>query len=287
MVKKIGKEIIQILLIGAIVGSFISLFLFCGGKVLSLASNLMTDSRLYVNIIAIIAGVLVLMLLMLINKYYHKRWYNNGVHLIEEYYESGKDWNPFEQIALVFSNTMIAFYGGFLLGSEGPSVTMGASIGLAFNKLFKNDNKDYPKAAASAGFAVAFLSPVSGLCHLIEEGKKHLSIFLVIRGLFVILIAYLTAYLLHMVLDFHVIYFDINELLPFKYYDVLILVSIISVIVAHLYLLFIRTFSKLKFLQYFIDGLTLIALVLLMVARKYHPLMATSGASILDNNLLD
>lgn len=70
---------------------------------------------------------------------------------------------------------IITFLGGLSLGSEGPSVALGAAIGYAVADWTATDKTTasvLATGAAGAGFAAAFHAPVAGAMFALEELKK-------------------------------------------------------------------------------------------------------------------
>ena len=76
----------------------------------------------------------------------------------------------------VIVNSFISFFAGLPLGSEGPSVLLGTSIGGGTSKLpLSHDswNRYIMTGGACAGFAVATLAPVTGILFALEEAHKR------------------------------------------------------------------------------------------------------------------
>ncbi len=77
----------------------------------------------------------------------------------------------------VFFNSMITFLSGVPLGSEGPSVQMGASLGKGTASLFGKRGEAWERyvmtGGASSGFAVATGAPLSGIFFAFEEAHKR------------------------------------------------------------------------------------------------------------------
>ena len=76
----------------------------------------------------------------------------------------------------VIVNSWISFFAGLPLGSEGPSVLLGTSIGGGTCKLplsHNSWNRYIMTGGACAGFAVATSAPVTGILFALEEAHKR------------------------------------------------------------------------------------------------------------------
>ena len=79
--------------------------------------------------------------------------------------------------------SMISFFCGLPLGSEGPAVLIGTSIGSMCGSVSKNQtawNRYVMTGGAGAGFAVATGSPLSGILFALEEIHKRFTPMLVL-----------------------------------------------------------------------------------------------------------
>jgi H+/Cl- antiporter ClcA len=77
-----------------------------------------------------------------------------------------------------FIGGVLAIGSGLSLGREGPSVQLGASIGLGFAKIFKRlkiEENFLITSGASAGLATAFNAPLAGVMFSLEETHKNFS----------------------------------------------------------------------------------------------------------------
>ncbi|MDD3520528.1 MAG: ClC family H(+)/Cl(-) exchange transporter, partial [Actinomycetota bacterium] len=77
-----------------------------------------------------------------------------------------------------FIGTIITISSGLSMGREGPSVQIGASVGLGYSRIFKKArvNENFlVTSGASAGLAAAFNAPLSGVIFALEEVHKNFS----------------------------------------------------------------------------------------------------------------
>lgn len=76
----------------------------------------------------------------------------------------------------------ISFFAGLPLGSEGPSVLVGATLGAALEPLDKKCiwSRYITTAGAGAGFAVATGAPLTSILFIIEEVHRRLTVRLVL-----------------------------------------------------------------------------------------------------------
>ncbi len=89
----------------------------------------------------------------------------------------------FKTLVGTFFGSMISFLCGVPVGSEGPAVLMGTSVGCMCGNVSKNKttwNRYIMTGGAGAGFAVATGSPLSGILFALEEIHKRFTPMLVI-----------------------------------------------------------------------------------------------------------
>ena len=89
---------------------------------------------------------------------------------------------PFKWISSllgIFTSNLLSFLVGIPLGSEGPSVQMGCSIGKGTTNLFAKKHKAWERytmtGGACAGFASATGAPLTGIFFAIEEAHRRFS----------------------------------------------------------------------------------------------------------------
>lgn len=77
-----------------------------------------------------------------------------------------------------FIGGLLAIGSGLFLGREGPSIQLGASVGLGVSKLTKGDETEEKvllSSGAGAGLAAAFNAPIAGLMFILEEVHHNFS----------------------------------------------------------------------------------------------------------------
>lgn len=82
-----------------------------------------------------------------------------------------------------FFGSLISFFAGLPVGSEGPAVLIGTSLGCMAGKASKKQiawNRHVMSGGAGAGFAVATGAPLSGILFALEEIHKRFSPVLVL-----------------------------------------------------------------------------------------------------------
>lgn len=80
---------------------------------------------------------------------------------------------------------VLSLGSGLSLGREGPSVQIGAAVGLGFSRIFhrvKIEEKYLVTAGASAGLAAAFNAPLAGIIFALEEVHRHFSPLLLLSA---------------------------------------------------------------------------------------------------------
>lgn len=272
----------KILIVSIVIGLFISLFQFLAHEVIHF-SNYLMNIGIEFCILTITITIIVYIGIRFLNiKFYG--YYGSGVPRIEAYYNHNIDYNPYKMIGLLFINSLFAFFTGFLLGSEGPSISMATSIGKISNNATKSNDIELEAASGSAGFACAFMSPLAGLCHLIEENRKMLSIKLILKGLAIISISFIISYFVfpHNILPYYEVGF-----LPFKFYlGILVLIPLLMM-VSKIYtaiIVFINDISKKFPFMYLITPVLIISF---MILRRFCPVLSGNGSLALELDIID
>jgi len=274
------KYITKYLLVAIFIGIIIALYQLGVHQIGVIRNNIFTGSTTL-----LIEGIVLLLLIMVIIIYINKKnpgYYGSGIPQIEAYHNHNISFNPIKMLLLIITNSYYAFLTGFILGSEGPSISIATSIGMIFNKIFKDDDIELDAASGSAGFACAFMSPLAGLFHLIEENKKLFSIKLILKGIIIIAISFIVYYLInpHGILP----YFESNYL-PILFYIPLLVLIILGIIIAKLYIMLILKIKDLNNKYKFMNYLTIVLAIMFMIFIKYLPYLANAGSELL--NIID
>ena len=81
-------------------------------------------------------------------------------------------------LAVKFMAGLLVIGGGFTLGREGPTIHLGAAVGLALTKLLHLPHRlrlHYVACGAGAGLAAAFNAPLAGFVFVLEELRREMS----------------------------------------------------------------------------------------------------------------
>lgn len=275
------KNITKLLICAIIIGLIVALFQFVASMANHLSEKLIEgNNSFYITIVFVF--ILGFIVLYVNNKI--KGYTGSGVPQYEAYHDYELDFNPYLMLVMVFINSIIAFFCGFLLGGEGPSITIASSIGYIGNKISASDDRNFVAMCGSAGFACAFLSPLAGIMHLYEENKRVFSIDFLIKGSFIVIIASLVTFFTY---KHRLLPYVEGSQLELIYYPLMLFVGVICFFVGRLY---VKVIVKTKDLlgKNKIWNLTLpFFMVVFLALRKYYPYFATSGSSIIENSLLN
>ncbi|GHV73530.1 voltage-gated chloride channel [Spirochaetia bacterium] len=90
--------------------------------------------------------------------------------------ELSLDWAP--ELPLKFVTSVLGLGAGLSLGHEGPSVLIGAYVGMGMLTLFRrphHERKILFSAASAAGISAAFNAPLAGMMFIMEEMQSSFS----------------------------------------------------------------------------------------------------------------
>lgn len=273
--------IAKIIILSCLIGIFVSGFQFVSDKIINFSKYVVNNNTLFIIFIFII---FLIGIGLLFYNHKFKSYTGSGIPQFEAYYEGEYEIQPFKMLINITINSLLAFFSGFLLGGEGPSITIASSLGLITNKITKTKDNSLVAIGGSAGFACAFLSPLAGIMHLIEENKKILNLKFIIVGSIMIIIASTVSFFIfsHSLLP-HLE----SEFLPFKYYYILLLVGVLGYFVGRLYVFCITKCKDLVGENRIWNLLLPLILVCFFVLKKYNLFLVGSGSDILHNNFVN
>ncbi len=267
---------LKILLLGVLIGLFISFYQFIMHEIIAISNDIFqSNNSLLIFIMLVIAIILSFIIIFINNKY--KGYLGSGIPQYEAFYDGNLDFSPFKMFFLVLFDSLYAYFCGFPLGGEGPSITLSASLAKMITK-----DKELIAASGSTGFCVAFLAPLAGFFHLIEENRHYVKISFLFKGFILIIIASLVAYLVY---PHNLLPIFVETALDYKYYYLIVIVSIIAFIVGRLYVLaIIKVKDMSKIFKNFLYLTPLFSLLFLFYMTKDLYFIG-SGQNILANPL--
>lgn len=283
-IRILGLEGLKVLLVGVLIGLIVSGFQFLAHEIINCSNYLLNNANIVFPIITIILAIAFSCIML----WYNKKipgYTGSGIPQYEAYYEGWFQFNPILMFVFVTINSFAAFFMGFLLGGEGPSITIGASISRILNDRFKQEDKHLVAASGSAGFACAFVAPLAGLCHLLEENRHHIKDWrFVLKGIFVVLIATTVSYFVY---DPHLLTLATTEVLPWKYYYLLPIILFLGFGFGRLYIYVIVKLKdvskKIRVWYYLLPIFTIV----FMLLKRYSPALTGSGSVVLSSTILD
>lgn len=280
---KIVLCIFKCLFLSILIGTLIAGYQYLAHEVIHLSETLL-QKDIPTMIITILITVGLCVALIKLNKKF-KGGLGSGIPQLEAYHAGWFKLNALPMFIMIPINSLFAFFGAFLLGSEGPSISIGSSSAKLVNDITKDEDKEIVAGAGSAAFCCAFASPLAGIAHLIEENHKYLKDpFFYIKSISIIIFSFIVSYLIypHNLLP----YFE-SSMLPIKYYLYFFLLVLVAFIVGRLYTYSIVLIKKLSNKANFMEYTTPVLLVIFMFLRAYIPYLSGSGSAMFDLKIID
>ena len=164
-------------IIGALTGVVVALFMILIEKIGELSKEGYMAIIAHPGYIALV--ILCLVVLAVIMHYFLKKCpegEGGGVPRSMQMVEGKNKVNPIKIILSYFFGASISVLGGLNVGTEGPSVQLGAAVGSFGADSFKwKDKTYYINSGVSAGFAAAFSAPLSGIVFAVEEIRQKIN----------------------------------------------------------------------------------------------------------------
>ena len=172
------------ILCGSLTGLIIFCFKFIAKKVEHYSKHLYELSKK--SFLYIILVFIIIILLALIMYFVHKKipeTKGGGIPKSEGVLRGTLKFRSFLTLIGTFFGSMISYFAGVPVGTEGPSVLIGTSVGDLCNKATKKNKalgRYIDTGGAAAGFAVATGAPLSGILFALEEIHKRFTPMLVV-----------------------------------------------------------------------------------------------------------
>lgn len=173
------KLIFEGILIGLITGFIVVLFRIALERIeeTTMGINSFLENRLWFYPVFFIGLILIGLLIGLIIKI-EPMVRGSGIPQIEGLLLKKFDMSWWKVILGKIIGGILALGSGLSLGREGPSIQIGAAVGLGFSRIFKRikiEESFLVSSGASAGLAAAFNAPLAGVMFALEEIHKRFS----------------------------------------------------------------------------------------------------------------
>lgn len=186
------------LITGVICGVFLTLFLICSKIIIHFAFGLYETRDSALVVVCILTLAILCCLLTAVIQTLCPRAKGSGIPLAEGSARGMLRVKWLSTAAALIAGSFLSFACGMPLGSEGPSVGVGALIGDGVGKTAKRPTelKRYLiTGGASAGLAVAFNAPLTGICFAFEEAHRRFSPGIIASALSAVIAAVITSQL--------------------------------------------------------------------------------------------
>ncbi len=192
--------------------------------------------------------------------------------------------------------SLVSFFAGLSLGSEGPSVAIGSSIGNGVSKLYKGKNrkeedlKEFETLVTTSGSSSAFsailCAPITGLVFTLEELHQKFSPFILISSGSAIATAMLSTVGLRKLLGMSTTLLNVELTpLPHEYTWALLLLGLITGVMAFAFNKLICSIGEIRFLKKVPSLVKLIVVFLITGAVGLFVTEGLGGGMILVNNI--
>ena len=242
------KHILLALLSGILVGLTVGIYQKGLQYVFSFSSIMFSNKNWYL----IVVNLIIFITLSFVNNILILKFKSidgSSIPLVEKVIERKEDKEKLKliDVPLTIINSYISTYSLFTLGSEGPSISIGARIGKSVNKLFKeNDDLVNIGLSSGAGFGCAFLSPLSGIVYSYEEGLHKFSFKSLIFALLISFSSFFTCFLInniHLISVSSISFISINQVL------VIFIIALLTLLISYYFKKFML-FIRMKFNKY-------------------------------------
>ncbi|MBR2967933.1 MAG: chloride channel protein [Clostridia bacterium] len=196
---------------GIITGAVIWLYQFLAEKMLEYSSqiyNFVRDNLAFLPLL--IVGLIIAALLSYFNTKLVPEVKGGGVPYAEGASRGLLPIKWYKVAPAAMFGSLLSFFCGLPLGSEGPSVLIGGAVGSGVNLIggkYHKRHKTWERVSissgASAGFATALNAPLAGILLALEECQKKFSPVVLAQAAVSVLFALITASLLRIATGMH------------------------------------------------------------------------------------
>ena len=276
---------VQIPLTGIMIGFVVTMFIYLASKIISISNYLINYNNLI--FVIVLAIVFIVAIFTTYTNYKYKGYIGNGISILSMDYYGNNDFNPYRLLFFTTINSYLAFFFGFTLGTEAPSVTIGASVAKIGNKALNKYDRDIVMAGGSSGFAAAFIAPIAGFIHLLEVHKHRIRKAFIIKGIFMIIMSYISSYILQRLIWNRELFYSMDIIwIPFNLFYAVILVSILSFGIGELFSYVHGMAQRLRGGRLMLYLTPILALGFFLL-KKYYPLLSGNGDMAIDLSILD
>ncbi len=173
------KLILQGMGVGALTGSIVSLYRYIFHEVETIRTVMVEASSQ--RFLVALLGIGIIAFALFVSTAVTKREPvagGSGIPQVEAEMKGKMNANWLQVILAKFIGSLLAIGAGLSLGSEGPSVQLGAMSGKGFsriNKGLRTEERMLMTAGSGAGLAAAFGAPLAGVVFTLEEMHKNFS----------------------------------------------------------------------------------------------------------------
>jgi len=170
-------------LTGIVTGAVVFLFKLCAKYAEQISRSVYTAAKTSPQILLVVIAVLLLFTLGMFSL--HRavpEVRGGGIPRSEGILRGVLSFRPLKTLLGTFGGSMMSYLAGLPLGSEGPAVLIGTSLGSLCGKAAKQNgswDRYVMTGGAGAGFAVATGAPLSGILFALEEIHKRFTPLLV------------------------------------------------------------------------------------------------------------
>ena len=187
-------------LTGIICGAVIALFLVCARVVARFASSVYSLPHTLLAVTCTIILVILCCLITAVIQILVPAAKGSGIPLSEAAARGMLKVKWLRSAAALIAGSILAFLSGMPLGSEGPSIGVGGMIGEGVGRIAKKPiqlRRCLITGGASAGLAVAFNAPLTGVAFALEETHRRFTPTILLAAFSAVVPAVITAQLMY------------------------------------------------------------------------------------------